>query len=532
MPLFKIDDLQVWTGGSWANLQKKYPEIKGFSTDSRNMPQNFAFVALCAKRDGHDFIEDAVKNGAVAVIASKDVETTVPVLKVEDTLKALQTVAKFHRLRFDAPVVGITGSCGKTSTKEFISHLVSWKRPLSTKENFNNEIGVALTLTQIDIRENLCAIIEAGVADCGQMQELADMIEPDIAVITNVAPAHMEKFGEISNIAKEKSLLAKGVAKDGWVVMHSNLLSWKAFEELECKKAIVAPSDAPEIRADLVFRYAVKEEANIAKIDIAIEDGNEYYFEMPLFSKGMIENAMLSIATSLMLGTSEEQIATNLESLKTGAMRGSVIETEKAKFYIDCYNASPSSMKDALRRYLSLSENSPRLFVLGDMAELGLATLRYHKEIGEMLPYTEGSKAILVGRNSHFYKDAMLASGWSEENISCFEKSDEAAAALENFEGFIFVKGSRICELEKALPNVVKEAICIPPTEVVIEEPTEEVVEEIPEETETSDEDDAVEDLEDEENFDDELDDDAEDDDENDNEEDEEEKSESLEDRF
>lgn len=533
MPLFKIDDLQVWTAGKWSGLQKKYPEIKGFSTDSRDMRPNFAFVALCAKRDGHDFIEDAVKNGAVAVIASKDVEASVPVLKVEDTLKALQTIAKFHRLRFDAPVVGITGSCGKTSTKEFISHLAAWKKPLATKENFNNEIGVALTLSQIDIRENLCAVIEAGVAKCGQMKELAEMIEPDIAVITNIAPAHMEGFGEIANIAREKSLLARGAAKDGWVVMHSNLLSWKAFEELECKKAVIAPNDAPEIRADLVFRYSLKEEENLVKIDLAIEDGGEYYFEMPLFTKGMTENALLSIATALMLGTTEEQIAARLETLKTGAMRGSVVETEKAKFYIDCYNASPASMKDAMRRFLAISENSPRMFVLGDMAELGLATLRYHREIGETAPFAEGDKAVLVGANAQIYKDAMLSKGWNENSISIFEKSSDAAAALADFSGWIFVKGSRVCELEKSLPSEVKSSL--PPS--LQEEDENEVPEcEIPSEEadktkeEIDGEDEGGEDFNefDDENFDDE---DAENDD-SEEESDDEEKSESLEDRF
>ncbi|MBO7521010.1 MAG: UDP-N-acetylmuramoyl-tripeptide--D-alanyl-D-alanine ligase [Opitutales bacterium] len=471
MPLFKIDDLQVWTGGTWSNLPKKYPEIKGFSTDSRDMPAGFAFVALCANRDGHDFVADAAKNGAVAAIVSKDVEADIPLLKVGDTLKALQTIAKFHRLRFDAPVVGITGSCGKTSTKEFLARLAAWKKPLATKGNLNNEIGVALTLTQIDIRENLCAIVEAGVGKPGQMKELADMIEPDIAIITSVAPAHMEGFGEISNIAKEKSLLARGAAKDGWVLTHSNLLSWKAFEELECKKAILAPADAPDVRGDLVFRYFLKEEDGVQKIEMAIEDGSEYYFEMPVLTKGMTENALLAIAAALMLGTTEVQIAGRLSGLAAGAMRGAVCETQNAKFYVDCYNASPASMKDALRRFITLSENSPRMFVLGGMAELGLATLRYHKEIGEMLPCSENAKAVLVGANAQIYKNALLSKGWAEENILIFDSSISAREALANFEGWVFVKGSRVCELEKALPDEVKETLSIAKDKAPDEEP-------------------------------------------------------------
>lgn len=455
MPLFKIDDLQVWTGGQWSNLPKKYPEIKGFSTDSRNIPEGYAFVALCANRDGHDFAQDAVKNGAVALIVSKPLEIEAPTLLVKDTLKALQTIAKFHRLRFEAPVVGITGSCGKTTTKEFLKTLLSWRHPLCTQQNFNNEIGVALTLTQIDLRENQCAIVEAGVGAPNQMEELAKMIEPDIAIVTCVTPAHMERFGDIANIAKEKSVLAKCAAKDGWVVLHNNLLTWKAFEELECKKAVVAPADAPEVSGDLVFRYLLSEENGTTKIDMCIEGGNEYLFEMPAMTKGMQENALLAIAASLMLGTSEEQLAQKIETLSAGAMRGAVAQVEESNYYVDCYNASPASMKDALRRFLKLSENSPRMFVIGDMAELGLASLRYHKEIGELLPFNEGDKALIVGKNSEIYKSAMLSKGWSESAIKTFENSEQAKADLAEFKGWIFVKASRVCELEKALSQTV-----------------------------------------------------------------------------
>lgn len=461
MPLFKIDDLQVWTCGEWKNLPKKYPEIKGFSTDSRNIPEDFAFVALVANRDGHDFAQDAVNNGASAVIASKELEIDAPVLMVKDTLKALQTIAKFHRLRFDAPVIGVTGSCGKTTTKEFLNTLLSWRHPLCTKDNLNNEIGVALTLTGIDLRENQCAIVEAGVGAPGQMQELAKMIEPDLTLVTCVTPAHMERFVEISNIAKEKALLAKGAASGGWVLLHHNLLSWKAFEELACKKAILAPAEVPDVSGDLVFRYVLSEDGERTKIDMCIEGGNEYLFEMPSMTKGMQENALLAIAAALMMGTTEEQIVQRLEFLRPGAMRGSVVEFEGSKYYVDCYNASPASMKDALRMFLKLSSDAPRMFAIGDMAELGLASLRYHREIGENIPYREGDRAVLIGRNAEIYKSAMLGKGWPEEAIKSFENSAEAAGEIAEFKGWIFAKASRVCELEKALPHGVCDALSI-----------------------------------------------------------------------
>ena len=457
MPFFKSDDMQAWTGGTWFNLGNQKPDIKGFSVDSRNMQKDFAFVALKAERDGHDFASNAVENGASAIIAEKQLDVPVPVLVVKDSLKALQKIAKLHRLRYENPVVAITGSCGKTSTKEMLAKLLAWKNPTITEKNYNNEIGVPLTLTQIDMRQNQMAIIEAGVGAPDQMKELAEMIEPDIAVVTNVGLTHLERFKEVSAVAREKAVLPANVSENGWCVIHQNLLSWKAFDELQCKKAVIASADAPEVKADAVFRYAISNiDENFIGIDMCVEGGEEFYFETPRMSAGMIENLLLAIAVSLMLGAKEEQLATKIETLKPLPMRGGIVETEKAKYYLDCYNASPTSMRDALNNFAVIANNYKKVYVLGTMAELGLATHRHHKETGSNIPYAEGNKAILVGANSEIYKTGLLEAGWQEDDISIFATSSEVKAVLENIEdAFVFVKGSRVCELEKALPDDV-----------------------------------------------------------------------------
>ena len=458
MPFYKFDDLKLWTGGEWKmpSDSAKKTDIRGFSTDSRNMEKDFAFVALKGARDGCDFAQDAVNNGASAVIADRPLDISVPVLVVSDALKALQTIAKFHRLRFENPVVGITGSCGKTSTKEMLASLVAWKNPLVTQKNYNNEIGVPLTVTKIDLRQNQCAIIEAGVGGPGQMKELAEIISPDIAIITNVGLAHLEKFGEISNVAKEKAILPAHVSNGGWCLMHSNLLSWKSFEELKCRKAVVVKSDAPDVKADLVFRYSLSECGENIGIDMCIEGGNEYFFEVGKMTQGMVENSLLAIAAALMLGTKEEQIAAVAETFAPLPMRGMTVKAENSSYYADCYNASPTSMKDALAHFIKISGNSaPRLFVLGSMAELGLATHRHHKEIGYNLPYREGDKAILVGENAQIYKLGMTENQWPESAIEVFENAESAKGSVAAFEGSVFIKGSRVCELEKLLPDEV-----------------------------------------------------------------------------
>lgn len=513
MPFFKTDDLQNWTNGEWKNLDKsKKPEIRGFTIDSRNVEKDFAFVAIKATRDGHDFAADAVANGATAIIAERELDVSVPVLVVKDSVKAFQRIAKLHRLRFDSPVVAITGSCGKTSTKEMLARLTEWKNPLITEKNFNNELGVPLTLTRMDLRQNQLGIIEAGVGAPNQMRELAEMIEPDIAIITSVGLAHLERFEQVGNVAKEKSVLAECVAEGGWCLIHHNLLSWKAFDELKCRKAIVASADAPEYKADLVFRYVLGDvDTNTISIDMCVEGGDEFYFEMPRMTSGMIENALLAIASALMLGAKEERIASVLETLAPLPMRGSIVEMESAKYYIDCYNASPTSMKDALALFTKISENAEkRAYVLGTMAELGLASHPHHKDIGAHIQPYSNDIAILVGAFAEVYKAGMLENGWDENNIFVYKTSEEAKEKIAELDGFIFVKGSRVCALEKSLPDSVLEKLSMP-AQPKQEEEEEEIVEEQVAEVEekTFDEEDDADDFEDfdDEDFDDDFDD-------------------------
>ncbi len=496
MPFFKIEDLQNWTGGEWKNLDvANKPEIRGFTIDSRNVEKDFAFVAIKAERDGHDFAPNAAENGATAIIAEHELDVSIPVLVVKDTLKAFQRVAKLHRLRFDSPVVGISGSCGKTSTKEMLAALTSWKNPLVTEKNFNNELGVPLTLTKIDLRQNQLAIVEAGVGAPNQMRELAEMIEPDIAIITNVGLAHLEKFEQVGNVAKEKSVLAANVAEGGWCLIHHNLLSWKVFDELKCRKAVVASVDAPEIKADLVFRYAIGEtEDGFVSIDMRIEDGDEYYFEIPKMTAGMIENALLAIAAALMLGAKEERIANILETFAPLPMRGSITQTDKAKYYIDCYNASPTSMKDALAHFAKISESEEkRAYILGSMAELGLSSHPHHKDIGSHIQPYANDIAVLIGSFAEVYKAGLLENGWDINNIFVFKTAEEAKEKVSELDGFVFVKGSRVCELEKSLPEDVLEKLSNPTSKEKEEEEEieeEENIIETPQDIEAESEDD------------------------------------------
>ena len=193
---------------------------------------------------------------------------------------------------------------------------------------------------------------------------------------------------------------------------------------------------------------------------MSIEGGDDYYFEVPQMSSGMLENSLLAIAASLMLGGKEEQIAAKLETLSPLPMRGGIVASGDSKYYVDCYNASPTSMKDALAYFSKIAgDETPKLYVLGSMAELGLANHRHHREIGSHIKCKPSDAAVLIGESAEIYKSAMLENGWSQEQISVFANAEDARQAVCGFSGFVFVKGSRVCELEKSLPPEVLEAV-------------------------------------------------------------------------
>ncbi|MFI3291373.1 MAG: Mur ligase family protein [Opitutales bacterium] len=487
MPFFKTQDIKIWTNGTWLNLAKDF-NLKSFSTDTRSLNKGDTFVCINAQRDGHDFAKDAESAGANAIITQRELEgITIPQLVVADTLLALQNIAKFHRLRFEFPVLAVTGSCGKSTTKESLAKILSWKNPSYTEKNYNNEIGVALSILKSDLKFNKLAIIEAGVAAQGQMSELATMIEPDLVVVTNIAPAHLDGFVDIASVAKEKALLAENCAIGGFCVMHSNLLSWKAFDELKCKKAVAIPMDAPDVKADLAFRYKINYNESDINIELCLEGGNEYYFEMPITSKGNAENMVLVIIASLMLGAKEELILSGLQRLQNLGMRNLFIEKDDVKLFVDCYNANPASMKDSLDFFeVKSAQATNRHFLIGPMADLGIASIRLHKDIASYIKRKEGDKVVIIGDTQDLYKSSLLEAGWAEEDISIFNTSEEAQGYLSEAKGHIFLKASRKYELEKAIPQEFfmsqeeLEKLAKEKAQEEVEEPQEEYKEEKP----------------------------------------------------
>ncbi len=245
MPLYDPAELAAWTGGQWHGPLPG-PALGPPVADTRRLRPGEIFVALkTAKRDGHDYLETARAAGAGAgLVAQVNKEVELPQLLVADPARAWRDVAAAQRKNFPGPIIGITGSAGKTSTKELLRLLLA-PGVHATQANENNLLGVPLTLGGLDPVAHRFGIVEAGISERGEMAELARMIQPDIAIITLISPAHLEKLGSIEGVAHEKARLAQSVRPGGWVVMPASCLEYYVFRRLPAQAAVVAPADGP-----------------------------------------------------------------------------------------------------------------------------------------------------------------------------------------------------------------------------------------------------------------------------------------------
>ena len=230
MPVFDLDSLAEWSGGTWKN--KPGDLISGFSIDSRSISAGEMFVAIEAERDGHDFLSAAEENGAGAALVKKaDLRVPIPQLVVDDTLSAFHRIAKGHRSAFRGSVVGITGSCGKTSTKDTLGLLMGKSRTLSTEGNLNNHLGVPLTVLRMNDATHKFAVVEAGINGVGEMNMLARTISPDLVIVTLIGHSHLEGLGSVESVAREKAMLFEGSESDPLVLFPEDCLSYELFSK-------------------------------------------------------------------------------------------------------------------------------------------------------------------------------------------------------------------------------------------------------------------------------------------------------------
>ncbi len=461
MPLYDPADLAAWTGGRWRGPSPG-PALGPLVADSRRLRPGEIFVALkTPKRDGHDYLEAARAAGAGgALVAQVDERVALPQLLVAEPARAWRAVAAAQRKNFPGSIVGITGSAGKTSTKELLRLLLG-PAVHATQGNENNLLGVPLTLCGLDPVAHRFGVIEAGISERGEMAELAKMIQPDIALITLVAPAHLEKLGSVEGVAHEKARLAQAVRPGGWVVMPASCLEYYVFRRLPAQAAVVAPADGPPPAgpsARLFLYRAVYQPGAGWRLEVFETGGETCTWNLPTsMTPGLAANAALAVVTAHLLGVADGVVQAALSEWQPAPLRGEWLCHGNKIFLADCYNANPSSMADALAGFaVRAPVEQPRLYILGSMAELGPQAAALHRTAVAGLRLRPQDRALLIGPHAEDYRASLFATGHSSAQIGVVSL-ELAEAAVANFSGAVLLKGSRAYALEQLLPHPLRQ---------------------------------------------------------------------------
>lgn len=456
MPNFLPDQLAQVTGGRW--VVPPVAPLRGFHFDTRQLRRGDVFVALKSeKRDGHDFLADAQVAGAsAALVSTPNAAVNLPQLVVTDPLAAFQAIAREHRRAFRGKVVGISGSAGKTSTKDLLALLLGGVTSgvVATEGNLNNHLGVPLTLTRIEHDQHRFAVVEAGISTAGEMAPLAAMIEPDVALITLIAAAHTEALGGIEGVAREKAVLPAAVKADGIAIFSQATAEFAPFRELRGPTmilehaAVVRPANPPQNRV----YFAVSHRGKQTAISLAYGPPPPIVFALRRVTDGQAQNAALAIAAALWLGVPREVVQQRIVEWKPGKLRGEIREEDGRLLYLDCYNANPASMIDALAAFDSIAPpDEPRLYILGCMAELGADAPAHHRAVGRAVQLRENDYVMVIGDHAHDVCSGILETGEHTQQIQIVSSLALMAAAVAEWHGAVFVKGSRRYQLEKIL---------------------------------------------------------------------------------
>lgn len=367
-------------------------EVSSIYTDSRKIEQDSLFIPIVGERvDGHDFIENVFSKGALVTLSEKKLDSDFPYVLVESSLQALKDLAEFYLEQLAIPVVGITGSVGKTSTKEMIASVLAQKYcTLKTDGNFNNEIGLPLTVFRLR-EEHQVAVLEMGISDFGEMSRLTKIAKPDVAVITNIGLCHLENLGSRDGILKAKTEIFEGLRSNGTIVLNGDDDKLATIEQYEGIRPVFFGYDKNhEIYADEIENLGLKG----VSCKIHTKQG-EFSAHIPVPGMHMVMNAMAACAVGLAMGLNLQQIRDGIQSLKPVSGRTNIICGDRYTVIDDCYNANPVSMKASVD--VLMGAIGRKVCILGDMFELGAKEEELHRQVGEYIAGKELDLLVTIG---------------------------------------------------------------------------------------------------------------------------------------
>jgi len=432
--------------------------IERISTDSRTIKKGELFVALRGENfDGHKFVDATAKAEATGAIVDLKWNGKVPakfaVIRAEDTLLAYQNLAANYRRALPIKVLAITGSNGKTSTKDFVASVLGRKfRVTKTQGNFNNHVGLPRTILEATSNDEI-AVWEIGMNHPGEVGPLAKIAAPDAAIITNIGVAHIEFMGTREAIAKEKGALAEAVAAEGTVILNADDPFNKGIAERTRAHVIFAGTKEGMVRAIDIQQSADGSEFTI------IEGAHRCRAQLPVPGLHMVQNALLAVAAGRAFGLSLEEAAAGLASAPLTKARLQIKEINGVQFLDDSYNANPDSMKAALQTLVELDTDGKKIAVLGEMRELGRETERGHEEVGEAAAAFGVDHLIGIGEMGAIISRAAEKAGLARSSV--VGSTSEAAELLLEVAApgdLILIKGSRLARTEDVIEAFAKQS--------------------------------------------------------------------------
>jgi UDP-N-acetylmuramoyl-tripeptide--D-alanyl-D-alanine ligase len=447
LPLSQIAQL---AGGSLSSGDRTVV-IDKVSTDSRTIKRGELFVALRGENfDGHNFVEGVATTGAAGAIVDSNWKGKVPqgfaLIHAKDTLQAYQQLAANYRKSLTLSVVAITGSNGKTSTKDFAGAVLARRFQVTkTQGNFNNHVGLPRTILEATSRDEI-AVWEIGMNHPGEVAALAKVAAPDVGIITNIGVAHIEFMGSRERIAEEKGALAQAIGHEGTVILNADDPFTSGIAARAHGKVILAGTTAGTIRANEINQSGSATDFTL------LEGAHRCRAQLPVPGLHMVQNALLAVAAGRVFGLSLEECAAGLVAAPLTKARLQVKEIRGVQFLDDSYNANPDSMKAALRTLVELDADGQRIAVLGEMRELGDESERGHREVGEIAAALKVDHLIAIGNAAASIAEAAKQAGL--ENSSTVASTAEAAELLTDLVApgdLVLIKGSRLARTEQVI---------------------------------------------------------------------------------
>ncbi len=466
---FSAEEIVLATGGVLLRGSKS-GRVGRVCTDSRVARKGDVFLALRGEDfDGHQFVDQVLLCGVGGIVidergaeeiltrltqdAARLGSTGCFVIGVDNTLVAYQEIAAYHRRRFDIPVIAISGSNGKTTTKEMVARTLGQKwRVMKTEANFNNRIGVPQTLLRLTERHDV-AVVEMGVDAEGQTTRLCEIATPTIGVITNIGPDHLEFFGSLEGSARGKAEMLSALPNDGTIVLnaddeffpylrarvHCEMVSFGFGEQAQFRA-----SDVERIGALTTFRAHVPDQKHAHRVSLKVHGQHN------------VLNAMSAVAVGRVLGLSMEKIKAGLAGFRPVGMRSQIRRVQGFTIIEDCYNANPASMKAALDLLMEMGKHKQTIAVLGDMLELGLDAEELHQEVGAYVSAQGVTKLVACGSLGKEFAHGARSKGMSPGAVIEVSGANEASIVLADIAqpgDVILLKASRGMRLEQVLQH-------------------------------------------------------------------------------